>query len=445
MLRRLACAVALLFACVTAPNAVAHDVPVDARINLFVKPEGKRLELLARVPMLSMQEVEFPTHGEGYLDVSRADESLRHAAKLWLIDNFDVYENGVRLAPPRIVRTRVSLPSDVSFLTYESARRHIDAPKLADDMDLYWAQQMLDVLLEYDIESDRSNFSIHPRVERFAFDVSTVLRFLPPSGAVRAFEFQGNPGLVRLDPRWHQAALRFLEAGFRHILGGIDHLLFLLCLVLPFRRLRPLVVLVTAFTVAHSISLGAAAFGFVPDALWFPPLIETLIAATIVYMALENIVGSNVRRRWVVAFAFGIIHGFGFSFLLRESFQFAGDHLVTSLVAFNLGVELGQIAVLLVLVPALNLLFTYVVKERLGIIIISAFVAHTGWHWMTERGAALLQFPFPIIDAAFLAGVMRAALAALLLAAGLYLASRWVRRGIGDAALSSPDKIARKT
>ena len=173
-------------------------------------------------------------------------------------------------------------------------------PRLADDLDLFWNQQLLDVLFEYPIQSDRSEFCDPCRASTgSAAQVSTALRFLPPGGATRAFEFHGDPGLVRLDPRWHQAALRFVESGFWHILDGTDHLLFLLCLVIPFRRLRPLVIIVTSFTVAHSITLIASAFGFAPDALWFPPLIETLIAVTIVYMALENIVcaamGKDVR------------------------------------------------------------------------------------------------------------------------------------------------------
>ena len=82
-----------------------------------------------------------------------------------------------------------------------------------------------------------------------------------------------NSGLVRLDPRWHQAALQFVRLGFSHILDGIDHLLFLFCLVIPFRRLRSLVAIVTSFTVAHSITLIASAYNLAPDALWFPPLI----------------------------------------------------------------------------------------------------------------------------------------------------------------------------
>src|SRR5439155_7145698 len=83
-------------------------------------------------------------------------------------------------------------------------------------------------------------------------------------------------------------------------------------------------------TVAHSVTLIASAYNLGPTALWFPPLIETLIAMSIVYMALENIVGSNVRRRWMITFGFGLVHGFGFSFALRETLQFAGSYLLTS-------------------------------------------------------------------------------------------------------------------
>lgn len=408
--------------------ALAHDVAADARLYGFVKPQGKTLEILLRVPMGSLNDLDYPRRKEQFLQISEADEALRGAAKVYITDLLDVYENGVELPKPTVTHVLVSLPSDQSFRSYAQARAHLDTPKLDDGMDLIWGQQMLDVRLEYPIESDTSDFSIRARVDRYAHKVSTAIRFLPPSGAERAYELSMDPGLVHLDPRWHQAALRFVTQGFWHILDGIDHLLFLGCLVIPFRRLRPLVAIVTAFTVAHSITLIASAYGFVPDGLWFPPLIETLIATTIVYMALENIVGSNVMRRWIVTFCFGLIHGFGFSFALREQLQFAGDHLVTSLLAFNLGVELGQLAVLLVLVPALVLLFKYAWAERVGVIILSAFVAHTGWHWLLERGEALLKFPFPVIDLQFIASAMRGALAALVLAALIWLVHGTMKR-----------------
>jgi HupE / UreJ protein len=419
----------LIWACASA--AIAHDIPADVRINAFLKPDGNKLQLLVRVPMTGMREVDFPTRGPGYLDVAKADPALRNATKLWLIDNIDLFENGVKLPGPRIAAVRVSLPSDRSFMAYDDAKAHVQAPPHADLLDLYWNQQLLDVLLEYPIQSERAQFAIQPRLDRMALRVSTALRFLAPGGSTRAFEFHGDPGLVRLDPRWHQAAGRFVVAGFRHILEGIDHLLFLLCLVVPFRQFRPLVVIVTGFTLAHSVSLAAAAYGFVPDALWFPPLVETLIAASVLYMALENIIAADLERRWKIAFAFGLIHGFGFSFALREQLQFAGDHLVASLLAFNIGVEIGQLVVLAILVPVLVLVFRHVVAEQLGIIVLSALVAHVAWHWLGDRGTELLKFPMPTIDAAFLAGLLRGLMAVLLLTAFVWLASgpvyRWMR------------------
>jgi len=449
--RYAALAIAAALACSIAPGARAHEIPADVRINAFVRPIGDRLELLIRVPLAAMREVEFPTRGPGYLDLPRVDEALRNATTLWLIDGIDLYENDARLGPPRIVKARISLASDRSFTSYEQARAHVEGPPLADDLELYWNQQFLDVLLDYRIRSDRSEFAIHPRVDRLGLKVSTALRFLPPDGAARAFEFHGDPGLIRLDPRWHQAALRFVVDGFWHILQGADHLLFLACLVIPFRRLRPLVIIVTAFTVGHSISLIAAAFGFVPDALWFPPLIETLIAVTILYMALENIVyaatgklGGDISRRWIIAFAFGVVHGFGFSFALRESLQFAGDHLLTALFGFNLGVEIGQIAVLIVLIPALDLLFRYLIAEWLGVIILSALVAHTAWHWMLERGGELAKFPFPKIDAALLASAMRGLMAMLILALAVLLANGLLRRWIAAEKITPAKDVVGK-
>src|SRR6266849_6744008 len=410
---------------VLALPAVAHDIPADVRVNAFVKPEGQRLRLLVRVPLKAMRDVDFPRRGAGFLDLARADASLHNAATLWISDNIELYEGDVRLAHPRLVDARVSLESDKSFASYEQALAHVTGPRLPSNMELYWEQGLLDVLFDYPIGSDRSDFSIRPRLERLGLRSTVVLRFLPAAGAVRAFDLHGDPGLVRLDPRWHQAAWRFVESGFLHILEGTDHLLFLLCLVIPFRRLGQLALIVTSFTVAHSITLIASAYDLGPDALWFPPLIETLIAISILYMAIENVLGSNVGRRWIITFGFGLVHGFAFSFALRETLQFAGSHLLTSLLSFNLGVELGQLLVLVVLVPVLENLFRFVVAERLGTIIVSLLVGHTAWHWMTERADRLSQFPWPVLDASQLAAAIRW-LMLLLVLAGL----AWVIRGV---------------
>jgi HupE/UreJ protein len=405
-------------------TASAHDIPADVTVQSFLKPEGHTLRFLVRVPMKAMRDIEFPKRGSGYLDLDRVDEYLRDGAEQWISNFTEIDEGDTRLAKPKIVEARVSVESDKSFASYDDALAHVMGPRLPSSMELYWDQSMLDVLFEYPIQSDRSDFSIHPAFERLGLRSVTVLRFMPPTGVVRAFEFLGDPGLVRLDPHWYQAAFRFVELGFFHILEGTDHLLFLFCLIIPFRKFRELVAVVTSFTIAHSITLIASAMNLGPDALWFPPLIETLIAVSIFYMALENIVG-HIGRRWLITFGFGLVHGFGFSFALRQTLQFAGSHLLTSLLSFNVGVEIGQVLVLLLAIPALEFLFNRVVAERMGTIILSTIVAHTAWHWMAERFDRLRQFQFvwPALTATFMLWAVRWLIAFVILAGILWLIS----------------------
>ena len=405
-------------------NARAHEIPNDVTVQAFLKPSGDRAHLLVRVPLKAMRDIVFPEKGNGYLDLERTARLLPDASILWISDFIELYEGNTRLPKPKVVATQISIESDRSFADYDTALAHVTGPPLSPETTVVWNQVMMDVLFDYPIQSDRSEFSIHPGLARLGLRVLTVLRFMPPSGVVRAFEYEGDPGLVRLDPRWHQAALRFVSLGFFHILDGTDHLLFLFCLVIPFRRFAALIPIVTSFTVAHSITLIASAYNLGPDALWFPPLIETLIAMSIVYMALENIVGtSNVHRRWMITFGFGLVHGFGFSFILRQTLQFAGSHMLTSLLSFNVGVELGQLLVLVLLIPLLEVLFRYVVAERMGTIILSALVAHTGWHWMIDRGSTLSQFrwQWPVITTAMLVTLMRGLMVIVFFAGLLWL------------------------
>jgi hypothetical protein len=429
----------LLLACF---HAAAHDIPRDVTAQLWVKPAGSRLQLLVRTPLAAIRDLEFPEQDNGYLDVAKLSPLLRDQVKIWIADFIEIQEGDARLPSPTIAATRISLQSDRSFASFDGALAHVAGPPIANSANVVWNQVMLDALLEYPIQSDAARFSIRPGLEGLGERVVTVLRYVTSGGAVRAYEFTGDPGLVPLDPRWHQAAGRFVDLGFRHILDGTDHLLFLLCLVIPLRRIRPLVGVITAFTVAHSFTLLASAYGLAPGALWFPPLVETLIAVSILWLALENIVGAHANRRWIAAFGFGLVHGFGFSFALRESLQFAGSHLFSSLLSFNLGVEIGQLLVLLVLVPALDLLFRYVVAERTGTIILSALVAHTAWHWMAERWETFRRFPLPALDTAFYAGAARWLLAILALGGLLAMAARLLQRSPGKMAPSCDDSSA---
>ena len=452
-LRSAALALLCAWACAWAPGreAWAHDIPNDVQLIVFVKPEAQRLTLLVRVPMAALREIDVPLRAGGFIDLPRAEPALREAVSVWLLDQLVLYEEGRALPRPTLVQTRISLAADRSFTDYGRALAHLAAPRIADAEQLYWNQQQLDVQLQLPIASAKSRFSIEPRFARLGLRVSLGLRFVPEAGGgrpgerpdERAYELHGDPGLVHLDPRWHQAAWRFVQDGFWHILQGSDHLLFLACLVIPLRRWRALVLMATAFTVAHSITLVATALGLGPRGLWFAPWVETLIAASIVWMALANMLGGQFHRRWITAFAFGLVHGFGFALALRESLQFAGSHVLGALLAFNIGVELGQITALAVLLPAVALLLR-VVPERAGILVLSALAAHTAWHWMIERGQAWWQHPLPRPDAADLAELLAWATAALVAGAllwsqrdrlsGLMAADEARRAGPADAA-----------
>jgi len=151
--------------------------------------------------------------------------------------------------------------------------------------------------------------------------------------------------------------LRYLQLGFAHVLSGLDHLAFVLGLVLLVPRFLQLAGLITSFTIAHSITLGLASL----DVFVLPAaLIEPLIALSIIYVGLENLVALRGRtqanfqlgrpallRRWISSFAFGLVHGFGFSYMLREVGLPPGA-LLPSLAMFNVGVELGQLSVVIV-------------------------------------------------------------------------------------------------
>lgn len=395
------------------PRSLAHEIPQSVAVHAFVRPEGAQLRVLIRVPLGAMRDIQFPER-DGFLDLRQIEPDLYDAVKMWILSELRVFEGADERSRPVVDAVRVSLPSDRSFASYEQALAHVRGAPLPASTQLSRDQALLDVLLEYPIAAPDASFAIRPAFSRLGVNVTTALRFVGPSG-VRAFEIHGDPGVVRLDPDWHHAAWQFVKLGVAHILDGADHLLFLACLVVPLRRLRPLALVVTAFTAAHSITLIASAFNFAPDALWFPPLVEMLIAASIVYMAIENVVARpSVTRRCALAFGFGLVHGFGFSFALKETLQFAGSHLLLSLLSFNAGVEFGQLLAIAVLVPGVHLLFRFVVAERMGTIVLSLIVGHTSWHWMTDRWEALRQFEGPGPDALL---VTRA----LLAVTGVYL------------------------
>lgn len=169
--------------------------------------------------------------------------------------------------------------------------------------------------------------------------------------------------------------------GVEHILSGYDHLLFLFALVVLGGRIAAVVKVVTAFTVAHSITLGLAAFGVIAPP---PALIEPLIALTIVYVAGENWFAKDIERRWRITFPFGLIHGFGFAGALQE-IALPRSELPMALLGFNLGVEIGQLAVLALLLPVVALLRRRPGFDPHGVRVASVLVGAMGLVWFVQR------------------------------------------------------------
>jgi HupE/UreJ protein len=166
------------------------------------------------------------------------------------------------------------------------------------------------------------------------------------------FAFQPDARETRVTAEGGRGVASFVRLGVEHILGGWDHLLFLLALLLRGGGWWSLVRIVTAFTLAHSVTLALAVLNVVA----MPArLVEAVIALSIALVAAENLVTRPVvSRRWVVSFCFGLVHGFGFSSALREA-GLPADGLVLSLLGFNLGVELGQALVIAAALPLLAL------------------------------------------------------------------------------------------
>lgn len=179
--------------------------------------------------------------------------------------------------------------------------------------------------------------------------------------------------------------LDFLHLGLEHILIGFDHILFVLTLILGARRIKTLLLLVTAFTLAHSISLALSTLGIFTLS---PKLVEPLIAASILLVAAQDFFAKdepNLKLMLLLTFGFGLIHGLGFSYVLQEA-NLTGGHLLLPLFSFNLGVEFGQLCIVMLVYPLTRLLARtlggrYLTVKR----ILLAAIALVAVYWLVER------------------------------------------------------------
>jgi hypothetical protein len=250
----------------------------------------------------------------------------------------------------------------------------------------------IDYRLLFDIDAE------HRGLFKLAAPGGTTSAVFSADRRVQAFRM-GAPGVA-------EQLAGFVVDGVKHIAIGFDHVLFLVALLLPAvlvregRIWRPATAMpsalanvagiVTAFTIAHSVTLSVAALGILtPPSRW----VEALIAASVVLTAIDNLVPCLPRRRWLVAFAFGLLHGFGFAGVLT-ALNLPRADLVLSLVGFNVGVELGQLALVAVVVPAAYALRARPAYPRWGVAGSSLAIAFIAAGWLLERSLQIEFMPF---------------------------------------------------
>ena len=228
--------------------------------------------------------------------------------------------------------------------------------------------------------------------EQFGEDHKNLAKVVVPGKFVRQAIFSADKSSHRfaLSDKvsvWDHVA-EFIALGAEHIFLGYDHIMFLLALIVVGGRLRNLIKIVSAFTLAHSITLVLATLDVVQlPAKW----IEAGIALSIAYVALENFWLQRSDYRWVLTFFFGLVHGFGFANVLRQ-LELPSRGLIASLLAFNVGVELGQVAIVVLVFPLVIWLSRQVYNQRF-VQVVSGLIFLFGMAWLVERVFELSYMP----------------------------------------------------
>ncbi len=296
------------------------------------------------------------------------------------------------------------------FATLDEAKKVFQGKPLFDTFEqgVYVGDTTVDVLLYYASQSPIYNYALSSNLDPGLPDqdetANLVLDYSP--GGVQVFRERGllqEPVVITRSA--FDAVITFIKEGVKHILEGLDHVLFVICLVLGAMHLKPLLWRVTGFTLGHSITLSIGFFGFVPTAAWFVPAVETGIALSIIYVAIvavlpdlkpdSGLVSQQQNSEWTVVAVTGLIgllHGLGFSFVLQNILQVTSPNIWQSLLAFNLGVEVGQLLIVIVagLVFYLIGLFGPRAKKinRCFVASICTFIA---LYWVIERGIKVLE------------------------------------------------------
>lgn len=291
------------------------------------------------------------------------------------------------------------------FATLDDAQRAFQSTQAFNTLEhgVYVGDATVDVLLNYNSEDAIYQYALSSNLNPGLPDQDETANLVldcSPSG-IQVFRARGlldKPIVVTRSV--FDAVITFIKEGVKHILDGLDHILFVICLILGAMHLRPLLWRVTGFTVGHSITLSIGFFGFVPTEAWFVPAVETGIALSIIYVAIVAVAADlkpgfqQEKSEWTVVAITGLIgllHGLGFSFVLQHILQVTSPNIWQSLLAFNLGVEIGQLLIVIVawtVFYLISLLGIRVAKINRYFVVSACILISL--YWVIERGNSVL-------------------------------------------------------
>ena len=346
---------------------------------------SNRLEKGKLVHYVDVAQLRHSTEGLALLAMQGLDIAVDGESVIAKVKRINIYRNG----------------SQPDFATLDDARQAFQNKQLFGGFEqgIYVGDTTVDVLMRYTTEGAVYQYALSSNLNPGLPDQDETANLIldySPSG-VQVFRARGllyEPVVVTRSV--FDAVTTFIKEGVVHILDGLDHVLFVVCLVLGAMRLKPLLFRVTGFTFGHTITLSLGFYGFVPSGAWFVPAVETGIALSIIYVAVVAVVPGlqQIKGEWTVVGVTGLIgllHGLGFSFVLQKILQVTSPDIWQSLVAFNIGVEIGQ-----VLIVVVTWLLFYLVSRlggratKVNRYLIASICIVTASYWVLERGTLML-------------------------------------------------------
>jgi hypothetical protein len=391
--------VCVLIAAAAALRAAAHDLTITDTVALFKTDETWQIDMVVDLDALALGE---PNAADSEALAARLRAMPAGERGRLIADLIELFRRRVRVRfDGQEVTPLVSFPEYGTPLADEAllptvlgmtARLSGRLPPGAREF-TFWASRGFPAvrLTLVDVRAGRMVRQVlEPGEESTPFAFAHPTEEATPStnpsseaATDRTDEAAYSRGVEHVAPAWLVVGAVYLKLGFEHILPkGLDHILFVVGLFLLGSRWRPLLWQVTAFTIAHSVTLALSIYGIVALS---PRIVEPLIAASIAYVAIENIITSRLHWwRPVVVFVFGLLHGLGFAGVLTE-LGLPRNEFVPALVAFNVGVEAGQLAVIALAFLAVGWFRNQKWYRRAIVIPVSVAIALVGTYWAVER------------------------------------------------------------